>query len=105
MDQGCTKTCSGNANEICGDSYRLSVFSTGNVTIDTKPVSPTQVGSYSLLGCYSEATSGRALSAKSTSKTDMTVENCASFCAGYTYFGVEYGSEVSILQIPTSHSC
>ncbi|KAF4304114.1 wsc-domain-containing protein [Botryosphaeria dothidea] len=93
VDQGCTKACSGNANEICGDSYRLSVFSTGNVTIDTKPVSPTQVGSYSLLGCYSEATSGRALSAKSTSKTDMTVENCASFCAGYTYFGVEYGAE------------
>ncbi|KAL0260501.1 hypothetical protein SLS55_004190 [Diplodia seriata] len=75
--------------------YRLSVFSTSNITTDVKPSSPQQVGSYSLLGCYSEATSGRALSARSTSQVDMTVEGCAKYCSGYSYFGVEYGAEVS----------
>ncbi|GME50293.1 wsc-domain-containing protein [Neofusicoccum parvum] len=92
-DQGCTMTCSGNSSQSCGSSYRLSVFSSGTVTIDTKPVSPAQVGSFSLLGCYSEAKSGRALSDKSTSQSGMTVENCALYCSGYNYFGVEYGVE------------
>ncbi|KAH7064884.1 WSC domain-containing protein [Macrophomina phaseolina] len=92
-DQGCAMTCSGNSSELCGDSNRLSVFSTGNVTIDVQPQSPSQVGSYSLLGCYNEAKSGRALSDKSTSQTDMSVEKCALYCSGYSYFGVEYGAE------------
>jgi hypothetical protein len=24
---------------------------------------------------------------------EMTIENCAAFCEGYTYFGAEYGQE------------
>lgn len=50
-------------------------------------------------GCYTEATSGRALSSKqiygSASNGDMDLEMCASFCFdnGYSLFGVEYGQQ------------
>jgi hypothetical protein len=54
------------------------------------------VAGYTFQGCYTEATNTRALS--STSFYDypaMTLEECAADCAGYTYFGVEYGGEVN----------
>lgn len=44
-------------------------------------------------GCQTEATNARALSSKSTAYDTMTLESCASDCAGYTYFGTEYGRE------------
>ncbi|KAI4228127.1 MAG: hypothetical protein L6R36_001907, partial [Xanthoria steineri] len=49
--------------------------------------------SFAYRGCYSEGTSGRALSDASTVSSTMTVEKCAAFCQGYTYMGIEYGSE------------
>jgi hypothetical protein len=52
------------------------------------------VGNYIFRGCYTEATNGRALSAASFfDYTAMTLEECASDCAAYKYFGVEYGGE------------
>ncbi|EPE31830.1 WSC containing protein [Glarea lozoyensis ATCC 20868] len=48
---------------------------------------------YDNLGCYTEATSGRALSGKSYSNDSMTLELCQSTCQGFSYFGVEYGRE------------
>ncbi|KAL2671281.1 hypothetical protein Neosp_013861 [[Neocosmospora] mangrovei] len=35
----------------------------------------------------------RALSQKGYAKDDMTLDNCASFCDGFVYFGAEYGRE------------
>lgn len=50
--------------------------------------------SYSPLGCYTEATSSRALTAASyISTTNMTAQSCEAFCYGYKYFGVEWGQE------------
>jgi hypothetical protein len=51
------------------------------------------VGSWTSIGCYTEATAGRALSSKTYADNDMTLASCASFCQGYTYFGVEYSRE------------
>ncbi|KAK9426512.1 putative WSC domain-containing protein [Seiridium unicorne] len=52
------------------------------------------VSSYMLVGCWTEGSGARALSAKSTSSSDsMTLESCASFCSAYHYFGTEYGGE------------
>ena len=46
------------------------------------------------MGCYSEATGQRALTGKSTYDYGaMTIEECFANCAGFTYFGVEYGGE------------
>lgn len=56
-------------------------------------VKPT-VGAYTYQGCYTEATNIRALSSASFyDYTAMTLEECAADCAGYTYFGIEYGGE------------
>jgi len=45
-------------------------------------------------GCYTEASSGRSLSAASMSDPLLTVEKCVSFCAskGYLLAGMEYGT-------------
>jgi hypothetical protein len=41
------------------------------------------------LGCFTEATSSRALASANAFNTLMTVEVCQSLCADYTFFGVE----------------
>ncbi|KAI8811480.1 WSC domain-containing protein, partial [Cladochytrium replicatum] len=43
-------------------------------------------------GCFSDQRLYRTLTAKYTSGS-MTVQKCADSCAGYKYFGVEYGDE------------
>ena len=109
---GCSMTCGGNGNELCGGPNRLSFYKNGasvqnftasssaptsttstSPTSTTGPVTVQTAGTFSYTGCYSEATNGRALSANSTANGGMTVAQCASFCKGYTYMGVEYSSE------------
>jgi hypothetical protein len=59
-------------------------------TLGVKP----NVGGYAFQGCYTEATTQRALSQASFfDYTAMTLEECATSCAAYNYFGVEYGGE------------
>ncbi|EFX02197.1 legume lectin domain containing protein [Grosmannia clavigera kw1407] len=55
------------------------------------PEAKTLVGNYSYVGCYSEPKIGYALSSNKTKSINMTQENCADFCGGYSYilFGVE----------------
>jgi iron transport multicopper oxidase len=74
--------------------------STGITSVATSRPSPTggpvivpSVGAYFYVGCYSEATTGRALTSKSYANDSMTIESCASFCMGYTWWGVEYARE------------
>lgn len=85
-------TCKGNAGETCGGPNRLSVFV--NTTF-VYPSSPTQVGSYTLTGCYQEPTTGgRLLSAASYSNTTgMTVESCVAFCQSQGSNGLVAGVE------------
>ena len=101
---GCSMTCTGNATEYCGGPNRLSMYRT-NVTVTTTttttaPAGPTTgpvtVGNFSgwqYLGCYSEATNQRALQGNYVGGNTVSVESCASFCSGYTYFGAEYSGE------------
>lgn len=51
------------------------------------------VAGYELVSCWVEGTGVRALSASAYSDDSMTLESCAAFCAGYSYFGAEYGRE------------
>lgn len=44
-------------------------------------------------GCWTEANTGRALADKTYADDTMTLESCAEFCEGFTYFGTEYGRE------------
>jgi hypothetical protein len=59
------------------------------------------VGGYNYVGCYTEATSGRALNLASKIDKAMTLQECASYCIGLNYpmFGVEYSTEVSFLYL------
>jgi hypothetical protein len=50
-------------------------------------------------GCYTEATTGRALSDNAYYDNGMTVEKCAAACSAYNWFGVEYGSECMFFQM------
>ncbi len=111
---GCTMTCNGNSTEYCGGGGRLNLYQYGasasTSTAGTAPsptgsvVNPTPtgpaivpyVGAYSFLGCYTEATNNRALDGATTASNTMTLETCQAYCSAYTYFGVEYGQEVSI---------
>lgn len=45
------------------------------------------------MGCFTEATDKRALSGKTFAAATMTLESCATFCAGFQLFGVEYSRE------------
>jgi len=57
------------------------------------PVTVQTVGNYVFNGCWTEGIGVRALTPGAFAADTMTVETCASNCAGYTYFGVEYGRE------------
>ena len=54
------------------------------------------VSGYNYYGCYVEkyGSEWRTLGTKSTSYSGMTLETCARDCAGFTFFGIEYGQEV-----------
>lgn len=95
LDTGCTFPCGANANQVCGDYSRLSVYASGSAAIHRNPpTSPATIGNYSYAGCYTEATVGRALSGASyTDTANMTLESCAKFCNGANYFGIEYAQE------------
>jgi hypothetical protein len=50
---------------------------------------------WAYLGCGTDSTGTMTLNDKSTlyEAVQMTVEYCVDFCAGYTYAGLEYGSQ------------
>lgn len=59
----------------------------------TGPVVKQTVGAYTFQGCYTEWPVGRTLNLRSYANDSMTLESCAAFCTGATYFGAEYGRE------------
>lgn len=61
-------------------------------TQHTGPSNPIIAG-YTYAGCYTDSVGARVLNATYLFDNSMTVEECATFCVGYTYFGTEYGTE------------
>lgn len=49
---------------------------------------------YDYLGCWSEPSGQRALGSKVLYDQELTAEICATACEGYTWFGMEFGTEV-----------
>ncbi|KAK4127792.1 heme peroxidase [Parathielavia appendiculata] len=101
----CNMVCGGDPTEFCGAGNRLELYSTtatrtstatstATATATSGPAIKPTVGAYTRVGCQTEATAGRALSAKEVfANDDMTLESCAAYCEGFTYFGAEYGRE------------
>lgn len=87
-------TCSGSSIQYCGGPSRLELYNSTVITaVPSGPVQPAKVGSWTLVGCQTESTAGRALSAKNYAADGMTIESCTTFCAGYAFAGVEYARE------------
>ncbi|MCJ1476788.1 hypothetical protein MMC13_005457 [Lambiella insularis] len=99
----CTFPCTGNANDACGGNggyisiyYDATRYTPGSaVAAPSGPITVNSTGNYHYAGCYSEATTGRALAGKApaTPANGFTIELCAAACVGYTYFGMEYSNE------------
>lgn len=87
----CKYSCMGNKSENCGGDLRLNFYQFEAASVPEKVVT-----TYAYRGCYTEATNMRALTGKSYFNDSMTVEACATACLGYTWFGVEYGREVTL---------
>lgn len=108
-------TCSGNPGEYCGAGSKLSLYKkksvisppssetpdpTPSITtpVETPPATPTPTSpiynpgnaDYGLEGCYTEATTGRALQFL-TGANNMDINKCLAICSAYNYSGVEYG--------------
>ncbi|KAI1663060.1 heme peroxidase [Daldinia decipiens] len=91
----CNMVCGGDATEYCGDSNRIELYSTTasqpapTATLAPKPT----VSSYVRVGCYNEIPGGRALTGAAYADDTMTLEICATDCAGFEYWATEYGRE------------
>lgn len=108
---GCTMACNGNAAEICGGSYRISVWTlgasttgtttapTGTTTKTAVPTSTTSLvtsatslpAGWAYKGCWLDQQYGRILSAQSPDSATLTVESCVAACValGYSIAGME----------------
>jgi hypothetical protein len=108
-DGGCTMLCANNKAEYCGGENRVTVYNFNNTLNSTllsgtssTPAPPAivpSIGSYNYYGCQTEAIVGRALSSNSTATNSMTLEHCATWCVGYTFFGTEYGRECKLSNV------
>jgi hypothetical protein len=95
-EASCFTQCTGNGGEFCGGAWMLSVYNTGPLTVYTGPHAVPSVGPYNSIGCWTDQGGARTLSAKVPALgAGNTIEACAAACTGYSYFGTEYGQEVS----------
>jgi hypothetical protein len=98
----CNFACPGDGNDACGAANYLSVYYdptkyiAGTNPALYGPQTIQQVGNYFYIGCYSEATTGRALNAYTPDppSSGFTIELCEAACHGYMYFGMEYSNQV-----------
>jgi hypothetical protein len=91
----CNMPCDGDATEMCGAGMRLSVYGPVNAAPTEQPPAessnPLTVDDFTYEGCYTDSVALRVLSGATTTTDDNTLASCAATCAGYNYFGVEYG--------------
>jgi hypothetical protein len=90
----CNMACKGNASETCGAGGRLSLY------YSPVPVGPQPnpgVNNFTSIGCYTEGTTGRALTfgVGTIPSAQMTVANCTAACRANNFIlaGLEYAGE------------
>ncbi|OBT77116.1 hypothetical protein VF21_05045 [Pseudogymnoascus sp. 05NY08] len=86
----CDYPCAGDASQLCGGSRRLSLYYNSALT---GPQQPKTVGNYEFQGCVTDSHEQRTLTQDMLRSDYMTLETCATFCGGYTYFGTEWSTE------------
>ncbi|KAK4983101.1 hypothetical protein LTR66_008958 [Elasticomyces elasticus] len=102
--------CLGNSSEFCGGYQAYDFYAKAGATTTAAtpshtgyvyvmdsfvvPTANTSAGSYNYIGCYNDpGASTRALNGNNTAFTARSIEECASFCTGFNYFGSENGGE------------
>ena len=109
-DANCNFACTGVIAEICGGNgvdasgAYISTFGDnsrwdGNSTNTPGPYVNSGTNGFTSIGCFTEATLGRALGVEVTANN--TVSSCLAACTGYLYSGVEYGGEWYVVNIRT----
>lgn len=86
---GCSFSCPGDATQSCGAGNHLTTYA---VTGTTTPHTDTPA-TYKSIGCYTEATTGRALAGGLLADDSMTIAKCSAKCTGFAMFGLEYSRE------------
>ncbi|CAC5423642.1 unnamed protein product [Mytilus coruscus] len=104
-ESDCKTPCSGNKQQICGGTWRISIY-TGKTPKCTKKchknakcikgrcVCKSRYQASGYIGCYKDDKT-RILSKKVLKDKGMTVQKCQQFCGkkGFKFAGVEYGYE------------
>ncbi|GIL50430.1 hypothetical protein Vafri_6536, partial [Volvox africanus] len=88
----CNMTCTGNASQVCGGEWALSVY------VTPAPASaPPPLGSSSgcFIGCFQDQDDWRVLPDMYEQSDKMTIDHCreVALAQGYIYFGVEAGTQ------------
>ncbi|KAF2402400.1 WSC-domain-containing protein [Trichodelitschia bisporula] len=106
-DLNCGMTCKGNNSEYCGAGNYSQVYtrngtsssgpgnssSTASASIPSSTGNGISLSGYTYMGCYNETHDRRALNAKIGGGNSNSLESCAAYCLGYSYFGVEHSTE------------
>ena len=80
---------------LSGTSSAMVASSSTAAPTPTGPITVQKGAGFSYLGCYSDSVNSRALTglANPGVASQNNIEQCASECTAFTYFGVEYGAE------------
>ncbi|KAK3318863.1 WSC domain-containing protein [Apodospora peruviana] len=89
----CSMRCGGAYDQVCGDADRLNVFEIPAGTGGPSAGNPSDVCGFDYKGCWTDDLDARSLTGDVWRSDEVTVEACAEFCDGYTYFGTEYGTQ------------
>lgn len=88
-DNECSLPCVGAPAETCGGNDRIEIY----INNDYTPSVPVQIGGFVYTGCFVDSVDSRVLPDNPTSLDEQSAELCAANCAGFDYFGLEYGRE------------
>ncbi|KAK4460781.1 putative fungistatic metabolite [Cladorrhinum samala] len=86
-DAECSFPCAGNPDEKCGAGNRADIYTNNLYTPSTPAILDAPY-----LGCFVDE-GARVLPDNLLGDDAMTAQKCATHCADYSYFGVEYGRE------------
>ncbi|KAF1966416.1 WSC-domain-containing protein, partial [Bimuria novae-zelandiae CBS 107.79] len=98
-DSECAAPCTGQANEVCGGSERLTVY---KPPVYSPKTNPGDGSTFTYLGCYPDSVENRLLPVEPMDGPDVTIPKCVHECrnAGFisnsthtAYAGVEYGQK------------
>ncbi|KAF3232296.1 hypothetical protein TWF191_000068 [Orbilia oligospora] len=107
----CNMLCAADQYSFCGAGSRLSLYlrngtsvssssttaqssttiGTGTTSATATPTPP--ISGWNYLSCWTDDVANRSLQDSNYATDDNSLTKCSQFCAGFKYFGVEYGSE------------